>query len=171
MPTLAVMAFVPEDRGSQTAATPVDSAGWKRRVTSSASDTGSLFSRSRSRPARLLVQAAGPEIARRWCSASVRRRGSSGVDELLPDAVEHGQGRLDASAGVLDRVDRRVAAEVDDPPAARAEREPEGDQAEVVPLARKAGKQCGGTASLAPTARETEQPAAQHARGEVLLRD
>ena len=42
---------------------------------------------------------------------------------------------------VGDAVERRVGAEVDDPPAAPAQREPEGDQAEVVLLARCAGEQ------------------------------
>ena len=61
---------------------------------------------------------------------------------------------------VLDRLERRVRAEVLDPPAVRAQCEPEGDQAEIVLLSRRAGED-GARARCrvpSPRARPSSRP-------------
>ena len=78
---------------------------------------------------------------------------------------------MEAAAHVVDRLDRRVGAEIDDAPAARAQREPERDEAEVVVLARQAGEHGRGADPHAPAAGDAEQPATQDGGGEVLLGD
>ena len=45
-----------------------------------------------------------------------------------------------SAGGVGDGVDWRVGAEVDDPPASRAQRQPEGDQLEVVAIQWQSGR-------------------------------
>ena len=78
---------------------------------------------------------------------------------------------VQALRGALDRFERRVAAEVRDAPALRAEREPERDEPELVLLARQARQQRDRADAPAPAAREAEQATAKHAGREVLLGD
>ena len=67
--------------------------------------------------------------------------------------------------------DRHVRAEEEDPPAARAEHEPERDQADVVALAGRARKDRERAAAAAPLAGEGEQSLADEVRRKVLLAD
>ena len=68
-------------------------------------------------------------------------------------------------------VDRRIGAEIYDAPGTRSQRQPKGDQPEIVLLPGRARKHGALAKAAAPTARETEEAATQKARGEVLLRD
>src|SRR5581483_8894976 len=72
---------------------------------------------------------------------------------------------------LLDDLERRVRAEEEHAPAAAAEGEPEDHKREIVQLPRRAREERARPESLVPAARETEQPAAEQVRREVLLGD
>ena len=59
---------------------------------------------------------------------------------------------LEGACRRVERLERRVAAEVGDPPPAGAQREPERDQAKVVLLTREAGEQRERAEAAAPAA-------------------
>jgi hypothetical protein len=86
--------------------------------------------------------------ARRRAGAADRDAVAVGHRPELGGGLAHAPGRDRAQGDELgsqvarrppDRVERRVAAEVADPPAAGAEYEAEGDEAELVLLARQTG--------------------------------
>ena len=89
-------------------------------------------------------------------------------DALARDRREHDQVRV-VRARAFDLVERRVAAEVRDPPATRVQREPERDQTELVLLSGKAREQGDRPEAAPPPAREPQHPAANDARREMLL--
>jgi hypothetical protein len=65
----------------------------------------------------------------------------------------------DALGGLADGGDRRVRTQVDDAPTAPVQGDAEGDQPEVVLLARQAGQDGGGTVALAqPRASPSRRP-------------
>ena len=97
--------------------------------------------------------------------------GDVGAKRLGVEGREHDEARPEPFGGRRRRVDRRVLAEVGDPPAAVAQREAESDQPEVVLLARRAGEHRDRPAAAAPAAGEGEQPPAHEVGGEVLLAD
>ena len=115
--------------------------------------------------------APAPPSPTRCLRASSRRRGSLAVDASGVDGGEDDELRCERVRRGFGGVERRVAAEVGDPPAAGPERQAEGDQPELVPLAREAREQCERAEAAAPAACEAEQPPAEDARREVLLRD
>ena len=73
------------------------------------------------------------------------------------------------SRGVGHALDRHVSTEVGDAEVARAQREPERDQPEVVLLAREAREQRARPIATTPAASQPEQPAPEDGRREVLL--
>ena len=77
----------------------------------------------------------------------------------------------DAVGGLADGGDGRVRPQVDDAPAPTVQGDAEGDQSDVVLLARQAGQDRGWPAALAPAAGEPEQAASQQVGGKVLLGD
>src|ERR687898_2350577 len=87
------------------------------------------------------------------------------------DGTQHDQAGFDFAARLVDGLDGSVNAEEGDAPAARAERQPKGDQAEVVLLTGQTREHGRRPEAQSPTPTEPEKPPAQHAGGEVLLRD
>ena len=77
---------------------------------------------------------------------------------------------LEQICGVLDRLERRVRAEVGDSPPARPERERERQGTEVVLLPGETGDQCDWPDPEAPAAGKPEHAPTDDTRGEVLLR-
>jgi hypothetical protein len=122
----------------------------------------------------------GVEVRPRGAGAADVQAGLSGeVFELRRAAAEgarvdcahDGEGGVARPDGIGDACDRRVVAEEDDAPAARAQREPEGEEPQVVLLAGRAGEDRHRSHALAPAAGEPEQAATQQRRGVVLLGD
>ena len=72
---------------------------------------------------------------------------------------------------VGDGPDWAVGAEVGDPPAAAAQGDPEGQQAEFVLFARYAGKDGARTLALAPALGKAKEASSDEVGGEVLLGD
>src|SRR4029079_1036514 len=70
-----------------------------------------------------------------------------------------------------DARDRGVGAEVDDAPAARAQRDSEGEEAEIVLFPGGAREDCDRPDAPAPAACEPEEAPSKQCGGEVLLRD
>ncbi len=64
---------------------------------------------------------------------------------------------------------RGVGPEVDDAPAESVQGDTEGEESELVLLARQAGQQRGLPAALAPAAGQPEQAASHQVGGEVFL--
>ena len=93
------------------------------------------------------------------------------VDTRGVDGVEDDERRRERARGGLGRLERGVASEVGDPPAARPERHAECDQPELVPLSGQARQERRRAEAVAPAARQSEQTSAEDARGEVLLGD
>ena len=77
----------------------------------------------------------------------------------------------EGSGDVGDGADRAVGAEVGDPPAAAAQGDPEGQQAELVVLAWQAGEDGARTLALAPALGKAEEASSEQVGGEVLLGD
>ena len=84
--------------------------------------------------------------------------------------VEHDQCRYERAHGAGERVERCVCAEEGHPPAPPGQEHAEGDQAQVVGLARQAGQEHQRAQPRAPVAGKAEQPAADQAGREVFLR-
>src|ERR671910_465716 len=72
---------------------------------------------------------------------------------------------------VGDRVDRAVGAEVGNPPAAAAQGDPEGQQAEFVLFARYAGEDGARALALPPALGKAKEASSDEVGGEVLLGD
>ena len=110
------------------------------RVIRSASETGSPVRASTPSALASSSRAPAPPRATRRPFTSVRIRSSDHrmrLRETAESTIRSGA----LGARTLDRLERRVAAEIDDPPAAGPERQPECDQADVVLLAGQAGEQ------------------------------
>ena len=72
---------------------------------------------------------------------------------------------------VGDGADGAVGAEVGDPPAAAAQGDPKGQQAEFVVFAWQAGEDGARTLALAPALGQAQQASSEQVGGEVLLGD
>ena len=72
---------------------------------------------------------------------------------------------------VGDGADGAVGAEVGDPPAAAAQGDPEGQQAEFVVFAWQAGEDGARTLALTPALGEAEEASSEQVGGEMLLGD
>ena len=100
-----------------------------------------------------------------------RRPSSTRLDPIPGDRTDRDDVRLERARRGLERLERRVGAEVRDAPAARAQREPERDQPELVLLPGEARQERARPDAAAPIAAQAEQAPAEHVRREVLLRD
>ena len=111
-----------------------------------------------------------PASASGRCAASSLSASRSSY-ERGPRSRQARRCRGRARGGLGDRLSSGVSPQVGDAPALPAQREPEHDQREVVQLAGRAGEHRAWPAPLIPAARQSEQPAAQQRRREVLLGD
>ena len=118
-----------------------------------------------------VAAAPGPPRRRAASPARPAQLGDVRAKRLGVRGREDDEARPETFGGRRRRVDRRVLAEVGDPPAAVAQREAESDQPEVVLLARRAGEHRDRAVAPAPAAGEGEQPPAHEVGGEVLLAD
>ena len=93
------------------------------------------------------------------------------VELVRRDGRHHDHVRVDRVRGHVRGAGRRVRAQVDVPPATRAQREAEAHERQRVLLARRARKHRAVPRALVPPARERQQPGLDEPAREVLLRD
>ena len=72
------------------------------------------------------------------------------------DRREHDETGLESVRGVVDRLERRIASEIRDAPAVRAQCESERHQAQFVPLTGKASQEGNRTDAATPPACQAE---------------
>jgi hypothetical protein len=87
------------------------------------------------------------------------------------DCADDDGGGAARPRGIGDARDRGVGAEVDDAPAAGAQCESEGEEAEVVLFSGGAGEDCDRPDAAAPAACQPEEAPTKQRGGEVFLRD
>lgn len=97
--------------------------------------------------------------------------GGLGLEQRRVGARDYDERRVARVRGFLQRLGWSVRAEEQDPPAVRAEREPERQQADVVLFAGCAREQRERPRAAAPEAGQREQAPADQVAREVLLRN
>ena len=90
---------------------------------------------------------------------SPERRGDR-VEPIRVGGGQHDGVRRELTHGLRQRLERRVAAEERDPPAVLAQREAEDQEAEIVPLLRRACEHRARPTPAIPAACQPEEPAA-----------
>ena len=117
----------------------------------------------------IVVQA--PAMASRTVVARSRSSGSMWEKCVGRAAESTTSARGDIVGRAANAGDGGVGAEVDDPPAAVAQGDSEGDEAEGVKFSRRAGEQRDRSGAAVGAAQQRKQACFQQPAGEVLLAD
>ena len=112
-----------------------------------------------------------PATASRTVAARSRSSASMSREVCGHGGREHDECRGDVVGRAADAGDGGVGAEVGDPPAAVAQGDSEGDEAEGVKFSRRAGEQRDRSGAAVRAAQQRKQSCFEQPAGEVLLAD